>query len=284
MAKAEKKAPNVAKRSKLNVIYFFDSNKTRSFTLSITKVKALVVAGTLTLAWALSSGYLSLQTYSEKEMLSERLQAALSTIFEYQSRYDGVYELAYPSKIRAKKGNLLSEHSNKVEKLEPTDDSTNAVEMAEIEEEQFSLEKLAVASFNKDWPVSVEDVSVHKDQNEINLSLAIRNNNTSAKSDGYIWAVAKIISEGGKVEYIGAPSGIKIGASGEVENPQTNANRYSIRYYKAKSFFFAIPPNWSGHLEEITLHMMEKNNSKTYFRIQLGEKYKIKEQIAKKEE
>ena len=50
----------------------------------------------LVLIWSLASVFILAGMVKDRQTLNDRVAKSLSTIFEYQTRYDGVYELAYP--------------------------------------------------------------------------------------------------------------------------------------------------------------------------------------------
>jgi hypothetical protein len=84
------------RKRQLNVIYFIDSAKTRSFTVPIGRLNVMLLGLVLILAWSAVSVVLLVWTVRGRDLQSARLKAALATIFEYEVRDDGVFDLAYP--------------------------------------------------------------------------------------------------------------------------------------------------------------------------------------------
>jgi hypothetical protein len=88
--------PPGASQRRLNVIYFIDSAKTRSVSIPLGRLNLLLALIFLIFSWAVASIFV-IAWFGEKQLaLSTRLKSSLGTIFEYQSRFDNVYELAYP--------------------------------------------------------------------------------------------------------------------------------------------------------------------------------------------
>ena len=63
----------------LNVIYFIDASKTRSFQLPVVRVKWMLGCVSLLLIWSFSSAYLSYDTFAEKEILKEAGKIKISS-------------------------------------------------------------------------------------------------------------------------------------------------------------------------------------------------------------
>jgi hypothetical protein len=85
-----------ASQRRLNVIYFIDSAKTRSISIPLGRLNLLLALIFLIVSWSIASIFVIAWLGEEQLALSTRLKASLGTIFDYQSRFDNVYELAYP--------------------------------------------------------------------------------------------------------------------------------------------------------------------------------------------
>ena len=88
--------PQVVPQRRLNIIYFVDSAKTRSVSIPIGRLNILITCIFIIFSWSFISLFVIAWLGVEQRELSTRLKASLATIFEYQSRFDNVYELAYP--------------------------------------------------------------------------------------------------------------------------------------------------------------------------------------------
>lgn len=284
---------------KLSVIYFIDSKKTRSFSLSMRSVRLLSTLIVSLLIWSGLSVYLVDDYSKHKIMLKERLQASLDTIFEYQSRYDGVYELAYP---RILNNSMMSEvqleEDNEIVGANLTDsvakDDTGVKKSKNkkiVVEKDISVKKennklsnleashsvvLSIDKIekhaDKNWPIVVEDISYQKEQRDFELNFSIRNSKSPERAEGYIWSVITLVNKEGEKTYISSPSGVKVDGNGNVLNPPKGANWYSIRYYKAKSFYFHIPEDIDGNLREVNISMMDLDGQRSVYTLPMSSK------------
>jgi hypothetical protein len=85
------------RRRRLNVIYFVDSARTRSFSMPLFGLNFIALALIGLVGWSvLSIGLLMWMADGRAEDLA-RMKSALATVFEYETRYDDVYEKAYPN-------------------------------------------------------------------------------------------------------------------------------------------------------------------------------------------
>jgi len=80
----------------LNVIYFVDSKKTRSFKLTLGAVRLILIALAVVLVWSLTSAVTIIYMTNARNNDAARIRTFLATVFDYQSRYDAVFEKAYP--------------------------------------------------------------------------------------------------------------------------------------------------------------------------------------------
>lgn len=274
--KNRKKSNKNRMKRALNIIYFVDSNKTRSFKVSLKKIYIISGVFATLFIWSVSGVFIFGKFYEKNELMKDQLHGALSTIFEYQSRYDGVYEQAYP-RIE---DHLVESHNHKEKTSDqeneiPEEAQTEGQSSDEIREEpkiafvkqtiDFPQESTRKQS-NSEWPIIVEDVSFHQDMNDIELNFAIRNSHSPDKVEGYIWSVLTFENSKGTKSYIASPSGIKINEHGDLMNPGKGANWYSIRYYKAKSFYFQ-PPDTDGKVTEILIGMKDLHGGKSFIRL-----------------
>ncbi|NRA44911.1 MAG: hypothetical protein HRU09_08155 [Oligoflexales bacterium] len=272
-------------KKSLSVIYFVDAKKTRSFSLSLTKVNLILALFFALVFWSGLSIYFVSHSVEEKNILKDRLHASLATIFEYQSRYDGVYELAYPRVIKKAVSTIVEaveEESGKPDDQKQVAKKENEKSKAKVndskvaeekEEEKFdpsnivlSIEKVE-AKADSDWPVIVEDISYQKEQDDFELNFAIRNTQSPERAEGYIWSVVTLLNKKGEKSYIGSPSGVKVDDKGKIINPPKGANWYSIRYYKAKSFYFQIPEQRQFDIKEIKISMMNLEGQKSVYHL-----------------
>ncbi|MFW7382013.1 MAG: hypothetical protein ACOH5I_24620 [Oligoflexus sp.] len=80
----------------LNVIYFIDSNRTHTFQLKLKWSLAIAATVASLILWSFMSTFLLIHESRESTSKSQRIRGLLATIFNYQTRYDHVYERSYP--------------------------------------------------------------------------------------------------------------------------------------------------------------------------------------------
>ncbi|MEZ4743592.1 MAG: hypothetical protein R3B45_14300 [Bdellovibrionota bacterium] len=275
----KKTKPQKTRKRNLNVVYFVDSGKTKSFTIPLIRFNGFFALGMFVLAWALVSTWFLYYLVSENIYYRTRYKSALTTIFAYQGRYDGVYEKAYPNLLTQ---NLLADSTNKedggdvegdtsksdsgvkkdlneaksseVKREAPKVTSTNLQATSPSEKIQDNAEQ-PLASEPEGWTLAVTKSDVSKDPKGFELSFSIKNLSASRKASGYVWAVASFLKESGETVYFSAPSHLKVDQYGKVVDA-TRSHRFSIRNFKRKNFSFLAPEGLSGELTGIEIGLM----------------------------
>lgn len=80
---------------KLNLIYFVDSHKTHSIQMRLRTAVAAVISLSVLVIWSMvATGMLIAQKYTDEERAA-KIRYLLDTVFQYQVRYDDVFEKAY---------------------------------------------------------------------------------------------------------------------------------------------------------------------------------------------
>ncbi|MBI2602659.1 MAG: hypothetical protein HYW48_06360 [Deltaproteobacteria bacterium] len=255
-----KKSGGKAEKNKirfLNIIYFVDDSKTHSFKISLKWLNMVLVFTGFIFLWSLFATFALLGTFNSYNVTLDKLKFSLETIFEYQSKYDSVYELAYPSD----KGS-----DTQLAEVAPAPHS-------ESEEVDSHIEfgdadgSIVVKTDANNWPVDIENPVVMRDKSNVELNFAIKNKISPQKTEGFIWAVAVWKDTEGKKHFLGSPQGIKINKQGLVIDAWKNANTYSIRQYTDKNFGFKVPESATGFLNSIEIWMMDKAGKTAKFDI-----------------
>jgi hypothetical protein len=96
--KKRKPAPFKAKKRVLNIVYFLDAKKTKSLKIPMPMAKGLFAFIALGVVWSVASIFVVGMLESKVSNLQDDLVESNQVIFDYQARFDGVYEAAYPSK------------------------------------------------------------------------------------------------------------------------------------------------------------------------------------------
>ena len=84
-------------KRQLNIIYFVDSSKTRTVKIPLGRVSVVLLLLSAVGLWSIGSAFLLTAANADRAGLTRKLSASLATVFDYETRYDGVYDVAYPS-------------------------------------------------------------------------------------------------------------------------------------------------------------------------------------------
>ena len=233
----------------LSVIYFFDGGKTRSFKISLTVFKIALAGSALLLAWAMVGTVFLLRNLEHSHDLSEKLHASLDAIFQYQVKYNSVFENAYPAETEP--NTVIKAVASK-----PTGPETRNHTKVEKPSSQLGLKNMLDSKRFKidtdipDWLVSLENPLFLKKDKNLELSIAIRNKKGQSRAEGLIWAVSEWQNAQGQVQTVNAPET----KPGKAETHA--ATIFNIRQYKEKVFSFKIPEN-SVVLSKIEIWMSD---------------------------
>ena len=86
-------------KQKVNIAWFVGTSKTRFLEIRVAYLRAAAVGGGVLLIWSILSLYLVYDLSREFSHLKHSLRESLTTVFDYQSRYDGIYETAYHTPV-----------------------------------------------------------------------------------------------------------------------------------------------------------------------------------------
>ena len=88
--------PRSPRKRLLNIIYFIDSKRTRTLQISLKTAGLSVGILAVMIVWSLVASGLLVNELLVNNHLRDHTRRLLSNIFNYQTRYDNVYERAYP--------------------------------------------------------------------------------------------------------------------------------------------------------------------------------------------
>ena len=260
----------------LNVIYFVDSNRTRTLKFSIrgaiTTISCLVVM----LAWSVFSSTLLVRQYLVNDELRARSRQLMAMIFDYQTRYDQVYERAYPERSR-ESITEQQEHEAPEDNPRESDRELAATKETESSKPETPVPPLAqrtesdpssvtpkegVISQNikaqaGDVPIAVENFSTVFQEEILTIRFALKNLDKPNRTSGTVTASAKFIDERDKTRIIKMrvePESNDV--SSESADP-TSDRHFNIRYYKNKVFHFDIPRLQSGRVTAVTIAIQD---------------------------
>ena len=279
----------------LNIIYFVDSNRTKTLKFSLNVGYVIFGALVATILWSMISTVLLVNSYNHSNKQSERVQNLLSTIFNYQTRYDSVYEKTYPADKIPKKLPELEDYDKKPEpllsdgKAKSIETTANTISLAAkpkpIAKPEVKKAKEAPAkttqeskrdSLNPVLPqrtspekeeqeyVKLDKFSVFKEKANLKVTVAIRNQIRPKRAHGFVIGFARYIGLDGKTHTISSPPGFSIDQKVKrLDLPRTH--RFSIRYYTKKTLLFDLPDKKGGTFESIKVYVHKKNSDKLEF-------------------
>ena len=250
----------IRKRS-LNVIYFIDSAKTKTLKFSL-KASYIFIAGLLlTVVWSGVSTYLLYNSYAKSFEQSQRIETLLSTVFAYQTRYDGIYEKAYPDQDpiaddRPSDSGATVAGTAPRKALSAKSDPNKKVQTATTAQ-SAPVQAAAEPSGNKG--IDIDQIVFKQSPTEILLSFAIKNLDRPERTHGYVVGTAEFITDAGKTLRLTSPAKIDVAVEQKTRNLPRD-HRFAIKYYTKKTLRFTPPPDVSGRFERVTIQVRSKDN------------------------
>lgn len=153
MGKSDPEQPQSPRKKTLNIIYFVDSSRTRSLKIPLGRAQLTLFLALGTMVWAVGSAMLLAQAHKDNDGLTRSLRASMATVFEYETRYDGVYEIAYPGKGAQGDEALIAAASPEREAKEKAEINAAAAEAAKEVLAADSTEPVPVAK-ERETPAS----------------------------------------------------------------------------------------------------------------------------------
>jgi len=92
--------PRPSRDRQFNLIFFVDAARTRTVRMKLLSVQLLLGFVAIVFVWAIASIFLIGALAEDRREIAAELRTTLGTLFAYQTRYDGVYELAYPDSAK----------------------------------------------------------------------------------------------------------------------------------------------------------------------------------------
>lgn len=261
------------KNSRVNIAYFVGTNRTRFLQIKLRYLRGLVVLALLLLSWSVISCLIIYNFWGDLRQLNATLQESRTTIFAFQSRYDGIYESAYnvaePSmdKVIERKPQVVRPSPNKVVSVEPEVIRPVPLPVRKI----LPIPERLTTS--KGWQVVVQRPLFNVASNEFSLQFRIVNTTKTGKRlAGHVWAQAKLRTAGGNPLTLIAPQGLQIDDTGKPRD-LGKARPYRIRRRKLEKLTFTLPKGEAGEIEELTVVMRDRANSRASYTFPLGVKF-----------
>ncbi len=244
----------------LNVIYFIDSSRTRTLKFSIGASYFTVGALTVAVIWSLVATSLLIRDRFVIAEMRQHSRSLLETVFNYQTRYDEVYEKAYPEP--GEKQENLAEEDDKDETApvslprsaegkelaktksasatigqEPTQ-SVLPIDQAAIAKDKGTSEKTV-----EGLPIAIDNFASTTLGRSLTVRLSLKNLNSPTKSSGVISGMARFIDSQNQTHDI---QGRTTPSGGEDAH-------FNIRYFKNKNLVFEAPKDLAGKFADVSI-------------------------------
>lgn len=225
-------------RKVLNIIYFVDASKTRTVRLQMNLFATIAIVMTGLVIWSFTSFYFIDRHVKREKELTQKLRTAMDTIFEYQSRYDGVYEKAYPRSIpmdanqenNLAKKELSQEIKTTGHDSSPESHGTRAKHFHNLPL-SFSLSAKKDTSFSSENLQLENPIARILDQ-KLSLDFGLKNLSSPKKVDGKISGALIFELPKGKL--------VKVLSLPHQPHSAKRSNKFSIRYFKQKKLHFEL--------------------------------------------
>jgi hypothetical protein len=258
----------------LNVIYFVDSNQTRSFKIPLKY--AFVMGGFLAViaVWSVFSTIFLLQSLSAAAVDQNKIVSLRTVIFDQQTRLDQVYEKAYP------------DNTNEIAKMSDGDGGAPSPATAEGQEIRQDAPRAAsglkgglaakvdavdeAPQQKEPAHVKIETVRLKNIDSQMELNFAIRNLDSPKQKDGYVIGVAKYVKADGSISYFTAPPNSALSSQGTPTQLKSGF-RFSIKYYKERTLLFPLPEDRGGAYKSISIHTLDDKDNQSNFELDVAD-------------
>lgn len=306
--------PRSERKRYLNVIYFIDSNRTRTLKFSIRTSYLTVGTLGLLVTWSLVASLLLVREHGLNTELRSRSRSLLSVIFNYQTRYDQVYEKAYPNDtapVPVTPGGTDAAPSLTAQAEEEGDEddgktshpnSAKAAAVAALAARTPTLgalandnsvsqpkEKIIATAIGRlptgEPPIAVENFSSALHDETLTVRFSLKNTNKGNKATGMVTAQARFFENGKEGIWLatqneGAENMID---TGDQDDPSSDQH-FNIRYYKNKVFHFATPTKRNGLFTAVKIQVKDEQGRIKEFAFPLTKEPRVQQSRLEEDE
>lgn len=280
----------------LNIIYFIDTNKTRTLRISFIWVCCFVILLLGLLIWSAISLILIKNILQQKAYLSKKLKIRLANILQYQIKYEDIYEKAYQplniSNIQQTQQSITSIKTDSEtnttsissSSIPSTNTFANNSDSSNIstpsQNKKFSINSQPSIKNNKNdtlaletnkftvipiesikvdnlnIKVDIQDIKYWINDSNLVVSFIIKNNKNNDKANGYLWGIATYSTKDNKEINVFTPKNI-LYDNDTIMNPEVTF-KYSIKYFKHKSIEFE-KPNTAGFFKSFKIGILDQD-------------------------
>lgn len=311
----KRQRPSESRNRILNVLYFVDANKTKSFKISLGAVYGFAATLAILLVWSFVSTLLLYQESQVADYRQERITHLLSTIFSYQQRYDAIYERSYPTAPKSVAGTLdkISKEAEAFGSAEPikkalaTKPSKTAKSLAKATASQSEQDKKtaqaegadsagaqkkeALAQLEKaqkEKPAQVDKpfaavleaiAATAKHRKSVEVGFSIRNNMKPQRAIGYVFAKATFVIDGKEVVKT-APAGPNFS---QIDKPiRARGYKFSIRSFTRKKISLDYPRGDDVKLTQLELLVWSKTKREKVYPVAMSKIRMVQELVKSK--
>ncbi len=228
------------------------------------RLKLMLAGCGVVVFWAIFSIGLVLYGSFSRGAMANSMKTVLSALFEYQTRYDAVFEMAYPEKGAGDLSQMVP--TAPASDIVPADSQANPVTNVASTEKPLPAPTVSPSpppvSGAPSNPIVIERVVVDVAGTQLSITVDMRNKDNPTKAEGAIWMAAKLQSKDGRTHYYGWPAQVSVRADGTASAPQ-GAIRYSIRNFKSQQVTLDLPSSASGQLVDVKVVLKDKSGKET---------------------
>jgi len=259
----------------LSIIYFVDAARTHTLTITLGRLRLLGGAIFCLFLWSIGSVFLAVHFAQKQVQLQTRLKQALSSIFEYETHDEQVFDVAYPpvsttpvpaALVEASVAGVPPSVAQQTSPVAPvlavglSQAGVPAGKPAVLANDTASSANKAAPAAPAPVQVLLGKVQFESTQDGLDLQMELTNKSSSRRVEGYIYAVAEFVSDQGEHLFISSPKGLKANAAGTVFTPQKSA-RFGISKFKDKRFRFTVTDGMVGAFTKVRVELIGRENS-----------------------
>lgn len=247
----------VERKRYLNIIYFIDSKRTQTLKFSIGASYLTVGALAIAVVWSLvATGLLVRDRFVIAEM-SSHSKSLLDTVFNYQTRYDEVYEKAYPNPIEAPEA-IVEEQPEEAPQVaakvpEPKDKGAKSANLEAVKsvlpinQAAIAKDKSNVEKPITELPIAIDNFASTLLGKSLTIRLSLKNLASPTKSSGLLTGTATFVDTNKETHII----------TGRATRSGDEDEHFNIRYFKNKNLVFEAPKDLAGTFASVKVFIKD---------------------------
>jgi hypothetical protein len=273
--KATSALKKIGRKKELNIIYFVDSSSTRAFKLSIQRAQLILALFIALVVWSIGSVGIIYTLTSSNTSLENRISSLLNSTFDYQAKFDAVYEKAYPENLGDSNAKLADLSAD--EPSTPPDESQRLSakalvvppvqkqmqqDLAEVVQNPKNQQKVAGIK------VEIEEPTFRDSPTKLAMDFAIKNTRGADRASGLVYAIALMHAESGGEVYVAQPPTVEADSTGLARQPQ-RATPFTIRRFKPVTVEFPKPEGVAGIFRDVKIVISDDQNQRQEYKFEV---------------